>query len=107
MLVEIWPPFSPEQPEPRDRASMMAVLRPASAITIAADNPVYPPPMMTTSADAGGRPGGLPKVRSTSSRQKGRARKVLEKSSFAVTRSTGPWLPANTHSIKLSNFVRQ
>jgi hypothetical protein len=47
-----------------------------------ADSPVYPPPMMTTSADAGSRRGGT--LRSTSSRQKGRAAKALEKRSFAV-----------------------
>jgi hypothetical protein len=100
MLVETWPPFSPEQPEPSDRASITAVLRLAAAITVAADNPVYPPPMMTTSADAGSRPGGLLKLRSTSSRQKGRAAKVLEKRSFAVTNAPGLLLPANIGSIE-------
>lgn len=49
-FVDTTPPFLPEAPKPTSCASRTTGFNPRSIALIAADNPVYPPPMMTTSA---------------------------------------------------------
>jgi hypothetical protein len=47
--VPSWPPLRPDAPSPMRLPSISATLVPALARCVAADNPVKPPPTMTTS----------------------------------------------------------